>query len=40
MAKGEHNVDLWITLDPTRRNVVDVVVDSLNTRLTLATDMN
>jgi hypothetical protein len=31
MAEGEHNVDLWITLDPTRRNVVDVVVDSLNT---------
>jgi hypothetical protein len=40
MAEGEHDVDLWITLDPTRRNVVDVVVDSLNTRLTLATDMN
>jgi hypothetical protein len=31
MAEGEHNVDLWITLDPTKRNVVDVVVDSLNT---------
>jgi hypothetical protein len=31
MAHGEHNVDLWITLDPTRRNVVDVVVDTLNT---------
>jgi hypothetical protein len=39
MAEGEHNVDLWITLDPTRGNVVDVVVDSLNTRLTIATDM-
>lgn len=31
MAETEHNVDLWITLDPTKRNVVDVVVDNLNT---------
>lgn len=34
MAATRHNVDLWITLDPTGRNVVDVVVDRLNTLYT------
>lgn len=28
MAETAHNVDLWITLDPTKRNVVDVVMDN------------
>jgi hypothetical protein len=31
MAQTAHNVDLWITLDPTKRNVVDVVVDNSDT---------
>jgi hypothetical protein len=30
-ADAEHDVDLWITLDPTKQSVVDVVPDNLNT---------
>ena len=30
-AQGEHDIDLWITLDSPRRNVAGVVVDDLNT---------